>query len=213
MLNALVRKLVDDGGPWRSRHGVWSRAPPLSPSDPRRPGAAVRSVCGARRDLGDRCGPACLVSPTRGVADRARGRGERGARGPCDRGALPGPEHRAAHRCLGTDGGRAGDHRRALLTPRATARHWLLGSGGVWTVFLAVVVLALPHGATDAVVRTLGIYALVFGVLVVLVARLFRHDMGGARGRPSSPRFPRPRVVAQLAHDLWLELCHRSQGH
>ena len=34
----------------------------------------------------------------------------------------------------------------------------------------------------------------------------------GARGRPSSPRFPRPRVVAQLAHDLWLELCHRSQG-
>ena len=72
----------------------------------------------------------------------------------------------------------------ALLTPRATARHWLLGSGGVWTVFLAVVVLALPHGDTDAVVRTLGIYALVFGVLVVLVARLFRHDMGGGSRAP-----------------------------
>jgi uncharacterized membrane protein HdeD (DUF308 family) len=66
----------------------------------------------------------------------------------------------------------------ALLTPRATARHWLLGSGGVWTLFLAVMVIALPHGDADVVVRTLGVYALVFGVIVVLVASVFRRDMG-----------------------------------
>lgn len=66
----------------------------------------------------------------------------------------------------------------AWSTPRATARHWLLGSGGAWTLFLAVMVMALPHGDIDAVVRTLGIYALIFGLLVVLVASVFRRDMG-----------------------------------
>jgi uncharacterized membrane protein HdeD (DUF308 family) len=66
----------------------------------------------------------------------------------------------------------------ASSTPRVTARHWLLGSGGAWTLFLAVMVMALPHGDVETVVRTLGIYALIFGLLVVLVASLFRRDMG-----------------------------------
>jgi uncharacterized membrane protein HdeD (DUF308 family) len=70
----------------------------------------------------------------------------------------------------------------ALLTPRTTASHWLLGSGGVWTLFLALMVMALPHGDTDVVVRTLGVYALVFGMLTILVASLFRHDAHRSSG-------------------------------
>jgi len=73
----------------------------------------------------------------------------------------------------------------ARSTPRVAARHWLLGAGGAWTLFLAVMVMALPHGDVDAVVRTLGIYALIFGLLVMLVASLFRRDMG--RGSAALP--------------------------
>jgi hypothetical protein len=39
-------------------------------------------------------------------------------------------------------------------------------------------VMALPHGDVETVVRTLGIYALIFGLLVVLVASVFRRDLG-----------------------------------
>jgi uncharacterized membrane protein HdeD (DUF308 family) len=62
----------------------------------------------------------------------------------------------------------------ALRLPRQLAAHWLLGTGGVSSIFLAVVVLALERAASDYVARALGAYAIVFGVVVFLASLRFR---------------------------------------
>jgi uncharacterized membrane protein HdeD (DUF308 family) len=62
----------------------------------------------------------------------------------------------------------------ALRLPRQLAAHWLLGTGGVSSIFLAVVVLALERAASDHVARALGAYAIVFGVVVFLASLRFR---------------------------------------
>lgn len=62
----------------------------------------------------------------------------------------------------------------ALRLPRQLAAHWLLGTGGVSSIFLAVVVLALQSAASDRVALALGAYAIVFGVVVFLAALRFR---------------------------------------
>jgi uncharacterized membrane protein HdeD (DUF308 family) len=62
----------------------------------------------------------------------------------------------------------------ALRLPRQLAAHWLLGTGGVSSIFLAVVVLALERAASDRVALALGAYAIVFGVVVFLAALRFR---------------------------------------
>ena len=45
-----------------------------------------------------------------------------------------------------------------------------LAAGGAWSIFLAVFVLALPHALTDELVIAIGLYALVFGILVSVAA-------------------------------------------
>jgi uncharacterized membrane protein HdeD (DUF308 family) len=58
----------------------------------------------------------------------------------------------------------------AIRLPRRAAGYWLLATGGVFSLFLAVVILILPHAAQPPVVGALGIYALAFGVLLVSTA-------------------------------------------
>jgi uncharacterized membrane protein HdeD (DUF308 family) len=58
----------------------------------------------------------------------------------------------------------------AVRIPRGRAGYWLLATGGVSSLFLALLILALPHGDRALVVRLLGAYALVFGVVFALAA-------------------------------------------
>jgi uncharacterized membrane protein HdeD (DUF308 family) len=68
----------------------------------------------------------------------------------------------------------------ATRLPRELESHWLLAVGGVASLFLAVLVLILPHAVASAVAWALGLYALVFGVLVSLAAlRLRRRARAG----------------------------------
>ena len=54
--------------------------------------------------------------------------------------------------------------------PRNTVGYWLLATGGVSSLFLAVLVLLVPHADTDVVVRVIAAYAEVFGVVVLLAS-------------------------------------------
>jgi uncharacterized membrane protein HdeD (DUF308 family) len=58
----------------------------------------------------------------------------------------------------------------ALVLARRAAAHWVLVAAGAWSLFLAVLVLSLPHALTQGLVIAIGVYALVFGVLVSLAA-------------------------------------------
>ena len=57
-----------------------------------------------------------------------------------------------------------------LVLARRAAAHWFLVAAGAWSLFLAVLVLSLPHALTQGLVIAIGVYALVFGVLVSLAA-------------------------------------------
>jgi uncharacterized membrane protein HdeD (DUF308 family) len=50
------------------------------------------------------------------------------------------------------------------------AAHWFLAAGGLWSIFLAVLILSLPYALTDQLVDAIGVYVLVFGVLVSVAA-------------------------------------------
>ena len=62
----------------------------------------------------------------------------------------------------------------AMRIPREVATHWLLGTGGVSSVFLALLVLGLPRANSDRVALILAVYALVFGLVILLAALRFR---------------------------------------
>ncbi len=62
----------------------------------------------------------------------------------------------------------------ALRLPSKATRHWLLGTGGVCSLSLALLVLALPHADIGPVATALGVYALLFGVVMFLAASGFR---------------------------------------
>jgi len=71
----------------------------------------------------------------------------------------------------------------ALRIPRDLASHWFLAWGGIASLFLAVLIYVLPHAVVQDVVWSLGVYALVFGVLVSLVALRLRrrsHALAGS---------------------------------
>lgn len=65
----------------------------------------------------------------------------------------------------------------AVRLPRAGAGYWLLATGGVFSLFLAVVILMLPHAGQPSVVSTLGIYALAFGILLGAAAFSLRQAL------------------------------------
>lgn len=67
----------------------------------------------------------------------------------------------------------------ALRIPQRVTGHWALAAAGAWSIFLAVLILRLPHAVTDSLVNVVGVYALTFGVLVATAAILIRY--GGPR--------------------------------
>jgi uncharacterized membrane protein HdeD (DUF308 family) len=60
----------------------------------------------------------------------------------------------------------------ALRLPQHVTGHWALAAAGAWSIFLAVLILRLPHAVTDRLVNAVGVYALIFGVLVATAAIL-----------------------------------------
>jgi len=62
----------------------------------------------------------------------------------------------------------------AVRLPRERAAHWLVGTGGASSIFLALVVLALPRASSDRVAVSLAVYAIVFGIVILLAALRFR---------------------------------------
>jgi uncharacterized membrane protein HdeD (DUF308 family) len=67
--------------------------------------------------------------------------------------------------------------------PSSAAGHWVLETGGACSLFLAVLVLILPHATIRPVVLTLGTYALLFGAVMLLAAFRFRQAHAVVRYR------------------------------
>ena len=62
----------------------------------------------------------------------------------------------------------------AVRLPRHLAAHWLIATGGASSIFLALVVLALPRAGSDRAALALGVYAIVFGIVVLAASLRFR---------------------------------------
>jgi len=62
----------------------------------------------------------------------------------------------------------------AARLPRGVAGYWLLATGGVFSLFLAALILMLPHASQPYIVCALGVYALVFGTALVATAASLR---------------------------------------
>jgi uncharacterized membrane protein HdeD (DUF308 family) len=58
--------------------------------------------------------------------------------------------------------------------PRRGPRYWLLAAAGGFSLFLAVLVLALPYGSEPRVVGALGAYGLAFGIALLAAAASLR---------------------------------------
>lgn len=72
----------------------------------------------------------------------------------------------------------------AASLPREQAGHWLLGTAGVCSLFLALLVQMVPVADVARVVDLIGAYALSFGLILTCAARWFR----GAHRRPTLVR-------------------------
>jgi uncharacterized membrane protein HdeD (DUF308 family) len=68
----------------------------------------------------------------------------------------------------------------AVRLPREGAGHWLLGTAGLSSLFLAGLILLLPRADSDVVVRVIATYAQVFGSVLLLAALLFARRAGPA---------------------------------
>ena len=75
----------------------------------------------------------------------------------------------------------------AVRFPRELAAHWLVATGGASSIFLALVVLALPHAGSDWLALALAAYAIVFGIVILLASLLFR--LAAPSGRFQRGRF------------------------
>jgi len=62
----------------------------------------------------------------------------------------------------------------AARLPRGVAGYWLLATGGVFSLFLAALILLLPHASQPYIVCALGVYALVFGAALLATAASLR---------------------------------------
>jgi len=80
----------------------------------------------------------------------------------------------------------------AARLPREAGTRWPLAAGGVWSIFVAVFVLSLPYALTEHLVTAIGVYVLVFGIVVFLSYFTF--------GRPTPKRRPvtPPEVFARI---------------
>src|SRR5439155_17334872 len=76
---------------------------------------------------------------------------------------------------LRSPGGRLGARDRNPRNPRrgafrSRAARRCLVFGGAWSVFLWIFVLGLPYAVTEPLLIVIGVYALVFGILVSVAA-------------------------------------------
>jgi uncharacterized membrane protein HdeD (DUF308 family) len=58
--------------------------------------------------------------------------------------------------------------------PRQRAGSWLLATGGVFSLFLALLILVRPYAVQPSLVGALGLYALAFGVVLLAAAGSLR---------------------------------------
>jgi uncharacterized membrane protein HdeD (DUF308 family) len=65
----------------------------------------------------------------------------------------------------------------AARLPHRTAGYWLLATGGVFSLFMAVLILMLPHAVQPSVARAVGVYALCFGALLAWAALSLRRAL------------------------------------
>jgi uncharacterized membrane protein HdeD (DUF308 family) len=65
----------------------------------------------------------------------------------------------------------------ATRLPRRGAESWLLLTGGMFSLFLAVLILMLPHAVEPSVALVVGVYALCFGALLVAAAISLRRAL------------------------------------
>ena len=61
----------------------------------------------------------------------------------------------------------------AVALPRRGAGPWLLATGGFSSLFLATLILLLPHAGIDIIVRIMAAYAQVFGIAMLFAASQF----------------------------------------
>jgi uncharacterized membrane protein HdeD (DUF308 family) len=71
----------------------------------------------------------------------------------------------------------------AIRLPSRNAGYWLLGTAGVSSLFLALLLMILPHADDGFIVRVMATYAEVFGIVILFAAILFARDV---------PKAPRP---------------------
>ena len=67
-----------------------------------------------------------------------------------------------------------------IRLPSGKAGYWLLATAGVSSLFLALLLLILPHADDGFVVRVMATYAQVFGIVILFAAFLFARDVPGA---------------------------------
>jgi uncharacterized membrane protein HdeD (DUF308 family) len=68
----------------------------------------------------------------------------------------------------------------AARLPRGGAAYWLLATAGFSSLFLAGLILLLPHADNAVVVRVVAIYAQVFGSVLLLAAMVFGREAAAA---------------------------------
>ena len=76
----------------------------------------------------------------------------------------------------------------AVGLPRKLAAHWFVGTGGAFSIFLALLVLGLPHAGSDRVALALAVYAIVFGIVILFASLRFRR--AALARRPENQRRP-----------------------
>ena len=81
----------------------------------------------------------------------------------------------------------------AARMPRSRASHWFLALGGLSSLLLAGLLLALPHATQDGVPWVVAAYALVFGVLLCVTGVRLRDVFAPRPGTPAPGAVGSPR--------------------
>src|SRR5918997_3377694 len=73
----------------------------------------------------------------------------------------------------------------AIRLRREIQGEWALVAGGIISVLFGVVLAVLPAVGILSLIWLIGVYAIVFGVLLIVTAFRVRSNEGGGQGRPS----------------------------
>ena len=64
----------------------------------------------------------------------------------------------------------------AGAVPRETNAHWLWGTAGVFSLFLAILLQLVPNADVTRGASVIAVYAVLFGVVVITAAYRFRRE-------------------------------------